>query len=78
MPLSNKLHHQLMKLLDKGRDICLEEAANYTDQAKELGTSFNLQIQDNEVIIAYRKHLQFFATHNLVEGIQKRLAKFDQ
>ena len=35
VPLSNKLHHQLIKLLDKGRDVCLEEAASYTDQAKE-------------------------------------------
>ena len=67
-----------MKLLDKGRDICVEEATQYMQQAKQLGTSFNLLIQDNEQIAAYRRQLQFFAQHNLVEGIQKRLAKFDQ
>lgn len=78
VPLSNKLHNQLTKLLDKSRDLCLEEATNYTTQAKELGTSFNKQIQDNEQIVAYRYQLQFFAKHNLVEGIQKRLTKFDQ
>ena len=29
VPLSNKLHHQLIKLLDKGRDMCVEEATTY-------------------------------------------------
>ena len=44
-----------MKMLDRSRDLCLEEANNYIVQAKEEGVAFNMQIKDNEQIKAYER-----------------------
>jgi uncharacterized protein (DUF2461 family) len=65
-----------MKMLDRSRDLCLEEANNYIVQAKEEGVAFNMQIKDNEQIKAYERQLKFFSDHNLVRDIKKRHAKF--
>lgn len=69
VPLSNRLHSQINKLMDKGCQACIDEAKNYTNQANSLGAEFNLNIEENAMVVAYKEQLKFFADNNLIEGV---------
>ena len=63
--------------MDKGRDQCIEEAKNYTSQAREHGSKFDGRINENELVVAYRQQLKFIADNNLIDGVLRRIARFD-
>lgn len=61
VPLNNYYHKLLIRMLDNGRNLCLEQAQRYMERARDEGMQFADSIQDDQIIEKYRDQLRFLA-----------------